>query len=445
MESFRQMPGYVRGEIEQRLLDRLTGLATREAAIPIIEGALGSLKTAAVMLLNLDRFYLINESDGIDFGDAVLSAFAERLLQARGLGGYPICRYGGNTFLFVLDEEDVEAQAERIRKIAELPLHVQQRELQLSVSCGIAQAPYHGKHAPELLRHSDTALHQAKTLHYTTASVSYSVELGRASCRRNVVEGGLRRALELGELRVMFQPQYQAENGELRGVEALLRWEHPELGSISPAEFVPIAEETGLIRGIGEWVIRAAGLQFTRFREFVSGGQPFRLSVNLSAVQLSDPTFAERIILLLDELELPPACLELELTESFLLQEVELAKQNLLHLQGNGVRIALDDFGTGYSSLSYLSQLPADVVKLDKSFVQPHDEDQTCWLIAESIVGMARKLGLEVVAEGVENQEQLARVKDWGCDAVQGYLFCRPLEGVELDAMLSQTYGGSMQ
>lgn len=437
MESSRPTSGYGLNGLSAREPDGLTRLMNREAASDIVDASLEYFKTAAVMLLDLDRFYLINESYGTALGDAVLAALGQRFLHARGLSGYPVCRYGGNTFLFVLDEEDVEAQAERIRKVAELPLSVQQRELQLSVSCGIAQAPYHGKHASDLLRHSDTALQIAKASRYGAESVAYSLELGQTSCRRSMIEGGLRRALELEQLRIMFQPQYSAEDGRLRGVEALLRWHHPELGAVSPAEFVPIAEQTGLIRSIGEWMIRTAGLQYSRLRELAGEGHSFRLSVNLSAVQLSEPSFANRLLGLLQEVGLPPACLELEITESCMLEQMDQTVQQLRWLRQAGIRIALDDFGTGYSSLSYLSWLPADVLKLDKSFVQPAEERAAGWLIAETMVRLARELGLEVVAEGVETDAQLELVRAWGCDAVQGYLLCRPVDSVDLSTVIT--------
>ncbi|GGG06774.1 putative bifunctional diguanylate cyclase/phosphodiesterase [Paenibacillus abyssi] len=421
-------------------VDRITGLFGRDAALAVVEqlindGTRSGEGSYGLMLVDLNDFYRVNETWGTAFGDTVLSVCAQALSNANKHAGYPVCRYGSNTFLLVLKGDALEAEAVRLRAVIEQPVAIQDQTVHLSATCGMIILNAHNKNAEKLLRHTDTALHEAKSAKGGCRFVVYSSELMKETSRRMLLESELRQALHHNQLRLHYQPQYQTATGRLRGFEALLRWQHPELGSIPPGEFIPIAEETGLIIPIGEWVIREACRKYAEIDPISCSELIF--SVNVSAVQLNNPCFEQALMQILGEMNHPPGRLELEITESTLIQNKEASITALNRLRSQGIRIALDDFGTGYSSLSYLIHLPIQCLKMDRSFVKNIDTEMTERRIVESIITLVHQLGIEIVAEGIETREQLALLKEWGCDFVQGYLLGQPQEGRFLPLVLN--------
>ncbi|MFB9325866.1 putative bifunctional diguanylate cyclase/phosphodiesterase [Paenibacillus aurantiacus] len=410
-------------------LDQLTGLPGRLAAFVLLEQVIayarGANAEVIVAVVDFDRFHLINESRGTVFGDQTLRLLSERF-QAEELAGFIACRIGGNAFVLFKQcrrREEADCIAS-LKAQVEAPLVVDGHVLYPTCSIGIAEYPKNGRGAEKLLRHADTAMQQAKTAGGNRIGVYTEADAVRAG-RRLQLEGELRSALERGQLSLHYQPIYEA-SGRLRGFEALLRWAHPELGAISPAEFVPLAEQTGLIVPIGEWVIREA---CRMYNEAVGKGNAgIVMAVNLSPVQLRAPAFVDGILRLLAEGGMPASGLELEITESIMLEAGETTIASLRRLRQAGVRIALDDFGTGYASLTYLRELPIHTLKLDRSFIHPICRQHTERVIVESMISLVHRLGLEVVAEGIEDEDQLALLREWGCDFLQGHLLGRPVE-----------------
>ncbi|TYP70716.1 putative bifunctional diguanylate cyclase/phosphodiesterase [Paenibacillus methanolicus] len=434
--------GWLRNEQEQAGVapgerDLLTGLPGRLAAFTLLEQVIARAKSArtdvVVAVVDFDRFHLINESKGTVFGDQTLRLLAERF-KTEELADFTACRIGGNTFVLFkpcLLREESNCIA-RLKTQAEAPLVVEGHVLYPTCSIGIAEYPKNGRSAERLLRHADTAMQQAKAAGGNRIGAYTEADATRAG-RRLKLEGELRGALERHELSLRYQPIYAA-SGRLRGFEALLRWNHPELGAVSPAEFVPLAEQTGLIVPIGEWVIReACRMQ----RETTAKGHAdIVMAVNLSPVQLRVPSFVDGMLRLLEECGVPASGLELEITESIMLEAGETTIASLDRLRQAGVRIALDDFGTGYASLTYLRELPIHTLKLDRSFIHPICHQHTERVIVESMISLVHRLGLEVVAEGIEDEDQLALLREWGCDLLQGYLLGRPIEARGMDVHL---------
>lgn len=420
--------------------DPLTGLPNRLLFNTLLDRALAPEVEhhCAVLLLDLDSFKLVNDSMGHVFGDALLVLLAERIRDALHPGD-EVARIGSDEFAVIIshmvDREHVTSIAQQLLYALSEPTELNGERLTLSASIGIACAPDDGEDRHDLLRAADTAVHVAKE----QGKNRYCFHTADMSLRANEVhhiEQGLKRALEHGHLRLHYQPQINLITGDLIGVEALVRWQHPQEGLVSPGRFIPIAETSGLIAHIGRWVLRAACAECRRWVEEYPS--QMRLSVNVSARQMVDESFIEDLRAVLGETGFPAERLELELTESTL-QLVETSPRLLNEIKSLGVSIAIDDFGTGYSSLSVLKNLPIDRLKIDQSFVRDMTADSNDVAIVEAILGMSRTLGLQIIAEGVETEAQLSILQQLGCEAGQGYLFSRPLPPPELALWLQRT------
>jgi diguanylate cyclase (GGDEF)-like protein len=418
--------------------DPLTGLANRTAVIERLRSLSreGTDDPAAVLFIDLDRFKLINDSHGHRVGDKLLLALAEQLTAAVRPGDL-VGRFGGDEFVVVAagvsEQSQAEELAQRVQRAMATPLVVDGRELFVSGSIGIAMAGT-AEDAETLLRNADTAMYRAKE-HGRSCYAVYDGEMRVAALRRLELENGLHRALERDELVLHYQPVVGVEDRYSRGVEALLRWRHPQRGLVSPCEFIPVAEETGLIVPIGTWVLREATMWAATTA--VRIGAPVRVSVNVSPKQLNQPDFLETVDAALLASGLPPALLCLEVTETMLVQDAHTAATIFRALRLRGVRVSIDDFGTGYSSMSYLQQFAVDELKLDRSFISSLAADETTGTIVGSLIGMAHAIGVEVTAEGVEDEDQLAFLRAVGCERAQGFLFAKPRDGHAAAQLLS--------
>jgi diguanylate cyclase (GGDEF)-like protein/PAS domain S-box-containing protein len=413
--------------------DALTGLPNRRLLEDRLTQALAlgnrNRNNTAVMFVDLDRFKTINDSLGHSVGDALLRQVAGRLVgQLRE--GDTICRIGGDEFVVVLPEvkrsSDVAHVAQKVIDQLSQPLEIEERELTVTCSIGIAVYPDDGRDAETLIRNADAAMYHAKELGRANYQF-FTEQMNQAASRRLQLENDLRRALGKDELRVHYQPIVEAASGRVAAHEALVRWRHPERGLVRPAEFIQLAEETGIILKLGEWVLKEA----CRWAIFIGAGAPDakrQIAVNLSARQFNDPQLPRMVARVLRDSGLPPRLLELEITESTAMQQTDVTLGTLKKLKQLGVSIAIDDFGTGYSSLSYLRRFPVDKVKIDRSFVAevPADRDQGA--IVSAIVALAHALQIRVVAEGVETEAQREFLRSCGCDFVQGYLVGKPAD-----------------
>lgn len=382
----------------------------------------------ALLFLDLDRFKEVNDSLGHAAGDRILRAAAVRLQQTVGQA-HTVARLGGDEFTVVIEDLADSADAERVaREIIsafQAPLLLDdRREVPISPSIGIAVYPDHAQVPTELLKRADTAMYQAKAAGRCTF-MRYDDHMDLAARQRALVSAALRRVLDRGELRLVFQPRMALSPPRITGVEALLRWSSPEHGEIPPSEFIPIAEENGLILEIGEWVLREACLVLQRWRQH--GLEDITVSVNVSVLQLLRGDFTRVVARVLEDVGIPPHLLELELTESVLMANAEQSAAQLHAFRALGVSLAIDDFGTGYSSLAYLKRLPITTLKIDKAFIDglPHDAEDAA--ITPTIVAMGHSLGLRVVAEGVETEAQMRFLAERGCDEIQGFWISPPL------------------
>ncbi|MGN6388775.1 MAG: EAL domain-containing protein [Burkholderiaceae bacterium] len=420
--------------------DTLTSLPNRTLLDDRLSHAIAQCgnRMLGILFLDLNRFKMVNDSLGHDRGDMLLQMTADRL-QKTVREGDTVARLGGDEFVVVLENVDeigtVAAVADLLLHAVAQPFNLDGHELTISTSIGGSVYPKDGTDAATLLKHADIAMYQAKELGAGTFRF-FDPQMNARMLERLLTETGLRRALLRHEFVVHYQPRVDAPSGRAIGVEALVRWMHPDRGLISPAEFVPLAEEIGLIGEIGEWVLQTACRQAKAWQD--AGLHPLRMSVNLSAFQLGTPAFAERLHAVLQETGLDPSCLELEITETSLMQNVEASIATLGRIRKTGVAISIDDFGTGYSSLSYLKRLPIDTLKIDKSFIRDVIEDPDDAIIVGATIAMAHNLGLHVVAEGVTSAEQMAFLVGRGCYAMQGYLFSRPLRAQEIARLLRQ-------
>ena len=426
----------------ERLLDVLTGLPNRllfqDRLGTILREATRSGECFAVLFVDLDRFKSINDNLGHAVGDQVLLAVAQRLV-ASVRASDTVARYAGDEFVVVVRHvvrnDDVARVAEKILQAMQAPLLPDSPELHASVSIGISFCPDDAQDAETLLKHADQAMYAAKHAGRKTFQI-YEVSPAQAQQQNLALKSRLRHAERNGELRVVYQPQVGTHSEDIAGMEALVRWEHPELGTIGPGFFIPLAEETGLIVPIGEWVLRTACRQAQAWEQ--TYGLRLRLGVNLSAVQLMQPRLLEMVGRVLQETGMDPSLLELEVTESISIKQVPNLLDNLQRLHQMGCRIAIDDFGTGAASLDYLRKLPADRIKIDQSFVRNIGLDTDDEAIVRATIDMAHRLKRGVVAEGVEIEEHFQFLRDNDCDELQGYLFSRPLTPAAFDKLLAE-------
>jgi len=392
---------------------------------------------AAVFFVDLDRFKTINDTMGHDLGDRLLKLIASRLTHNMRATD-TVARLGGDEFVVVAGGfkrvEDFVVLAQKLLGLISQPLTLDDYEFFVTPSIGISVFPNDASDPEALLKHADTAMYRAKEEGRSQYQL-YSAEMADRAQKRMTIEYGLRKALERNELELHYQPLINVASEKVIGVEALLRWHHPDRGLISPAEFIPIAEESGLILPIGEWVLESACAQARRWQSM--GIVDLSMSVNLSARQFVQPELLNRIERTLTATDLPAHCLNLELTETAMMHDLDVTSAVLSPLHAMGVRIAIDDFGTGYSSLSYLKRFPIDTVKIDGSFVRDITEDPDDAAIVTAIVTLAHSQGLQVVAEAVETAEQLKFLQQLKCDGAQGYLISRPLPVAQATEFLS--------
>ncbi len=430
----------------QARIDALTGLANRHMLTDRLEQTLAYARrtgrVAGVLVLDLDRFKTVNDSLGHSQGDVLLQEVAARLSDCVR-DGDTVARLGGDEFVVVLadmaDVADIVPVAQKILTALAAPVDVGPQALSVSTSLGIAVYPRDGESAEALMKYADTAMYRAKD-QGGNAMAFFTPEMMQSMMERLQIEAGLRRALDQGELRLHFQPIICAHSGRVASAEALLRWAEPQRGLVSPLQFIPIAEETGLIVPIGDWVMREACRQAKAWRDAGLGEMP--VAVNLSARQFSVPAFDEAVAAALDASACPAALLHLEITESSIMDRMEQALATMHRLNTLGVALIIDDFGTGYSSLSQLKQFPVKTLKIDRSFVSDIGHDSSDDVLVDAIITLARKLGLDTVAEGVETAEQVAFLDARGCSAYQGYLFARPMPADDFAAFVRAHHAG---
>ncbi|MDT4952212.1 MAG: hypothetical protein QOJ02_350 [Acidobacteriota bacterium] len=441
-----------RKQAEERLLhdafhDALTSLPNRALLMDHLKLALARSERNekamfAVIYLDLDRFKVINDSLGHMIGDQLLVGIARRLENILRPGD-TIARLGGDEFTLLL--EDIQDRnyviqiAERIQNEISAPFSLSGREVFTTVSIGIAISSKDYKQTEDILRDADTAMYRAKALGKARYEV-FDKGMHDQATKLLQVETDLRRALEREEFFVFYQPIMSLETGELRGFEALVRWRHPLRGFISPDDFIPVAEETGMIIQIGEYVLREACRQMQKWQVVLPSDPPLFISVNLSVKQFSQPDLVEKVAAILKETKLNAKHLKLEITESAVMENVEDATELLTRLRDLGLRISMDDFGTGYSSLSHLRRFPIDTLKIDRSFVTQMSEDDENAEIVRTIIGLAQNLGMDVVAEGVETPNQIETLKSLGCEYGQGYFFSKPLDFQRAEQFICDTY-----
>lgn len=404
--------------------DELTGLPNRRLFYECLQQKMAENKKVALLFIDLDRFKTVNDTLGHHVGNILLKMVAEQLQESvQGIG--TVCRMGGDEFTVILPcktTRESEQMAQKIIQTLSNPIMVEGVELFITPSIGISLYPDHGETDEELLKKADIAMYYTKENGKNNYYI-YTSELDKLNTRKVKIESALRRAIEKEEFTLHYQPKVELSTGTIVGTEALLRWNHHELGSISPGEFIPIAEDIGMIPPIGEWVLRAACKQNKEWQTV--GYPPIPMSVNVSAIQLKEE-FVAIVSSVLQETELDPCYLELEITES-VMQNIRHSSPILKKLKALGIQLSIDDFGTGYSSLSYLNSLPVDTVKIDKSFIDDILDPENGGVMVKTIIDMGRNLNFEVIAEGIETKQQNQFLQKNNCHLGQGYLFSPPL------------------
>jgi len=424
--------------------DALTGLPNRallnDRCQVALRAAQRNHQTVALMFLDLDHFKNVNDSLGHRIGDAVLIELAGRLMAVVREQD-TVSRLGGDEFMMLLPDTDAAGAAqvaEKLIQAALVPFQIERHELTVTPSIGIAMFPQDGTELDALSRCADAAMYCAKADGRNSFRF-FTADIQNRSDRTLLLGNALRRALERKQLSLVYQPQISLETGQVIGAEALLRWQHPELGTVSPAEFIPVAENSGLILPIGEWVIRTACAQLAAWIQ--SGMAPITMAVNLSMVQFRNVNLPQWVTNILDEVGLPARLLELELTEGLAMTNPVGAIAVMNDLHQRGVKMSIDDFGTGYSSLSYLKRFQVYKLKIDQSFVRDITEDPDDKAIVGAIISMASTLGMLTLAEGVETQGQLDFLRARGCTEVQGYYFSRPLPAADFEGYVRASVG----
>jgi diguanylate cyclase (GGDEF)-like protein len=420
--------------------DALTGLPNRALLHDRISTELAHARrqqtTLALLFLDLDRFKLINDSLGHATGDQLLRVVSRRLSDCVR-DEDTVARLGGDEFMVLLPRISGSSDAGRIgRKILDClvePVTCNGHELHVTTSIGISVYPYDGRDVESLVKNADISMYRAKELGRNKV-VYYTAEMNSGSRKQLAMETSLRKAVENNELELHYQPKVDITRNSIVGVEALLRWKHPGMGYISPLEFIPIAEDSGLLAPIGEWVLHTAFAELANWH--AAGHQDITMAVNLSSTQLSRPGLDAIVEDALAATGIEPRLAELEITENVAMQNIDSAIAILTKIKQMGIRIAMDDFGTGYSSLGYLRRLPVDIVKIDQSFVHGIPESHEDALIAQAIIAMAGSLNLSLVVEGIENARQLRFFRELGCDIVQGYLFSKPVNAAGMLKLL---------
>jgi diguanylate cyclase (GGDEF)-like protein len=431
--------------------DSLTGIPNRQAFLETLERELLRSKIGnkkfAVLFMDLDAFKRINDTLGHNVGDHLLKIVSERLretirpsdLVSRGDQASNLARLGGDEFTILIpDLERVEHAlnvAHRVKEAMRRPFLIEGNEIFVTASIGISLFPEDGDDCNSLLKYADTAMYHAKNCGKNNAKL-YSSSLTMQIMSHVKLEVGLRKALQNDELYLLYQPQIDVSSSEIVGVEALVRWRHPERGIISPTEFIPLAEETGLIVPIGEWVLRTACNQAKTWQRLTR--RALRMAVNLSAKQFKDENLSQIVVSALHDTGLDPKLLELELTEGTLMDDAKATMATLEQLRGIGVYLSIDDFGTGYSSMNYLKRFDVRALKIDRSFICGLPQDSENAAITRAIIAMAHGLKMVVVAEGVETDEQLLLLEEYGCDLVQGYYLGHPAPADTITQMLQQ-------
>ena len=421
--------------------DELTGLPNRnlfcEKVSEVLTQRADSGTVAALYVINLDRLTRVNNTYGYAVGDSVIRLAAQRFEECIGDNGI-LARIGGDKFSVFRgsagNSREIQNFADHVMASYAVPFAIDNLELFCTLSMGISVYPDDGKDISALLVNAENAMFLAKKL-WRNNYKYYVKEMGEASARRMALETSLQRAVKRRELLLQYQPMVDISTGNLTGAEALVRWNHPEFGLLSPDEFIPLADETGLIIEIGEWVLGQACRQAKSWHD--AGFLSMSISVNVSAVQLGQPHLLAQVAGILEETGLDPSSLELEITESVLMQDAEASISMLHALKKLGIKLSVDDFGTGYSSLSYLKRFPIDILKIDKSFIRDLVAKPDDSAIVRAVAGLAQSLNLLVLAEGVESEEQLRFLHKEKCDRAQGYFFSRPLNPEALLALLT--------
>ncbi|MBC7454687.1 MAG: amino acid permease [Massilia sp.] len=421
--------------------DPLTGVPNRNLFMNRLEQLLVQARRShsrvGLLFLDIDRFKYINDSFGHSCGDSLLTEFAARLKSLLREGD-TVARLGGDEFVIILadikEPEDAARLAIKVLHAFVAPVALEGRELHVTTSIGVSVYPEDGDEAGTLLKHADAAMYRAKS-QGRNGFQCYTLEMGARALERLTLENALHHALENAQFEVHYQPQIDLKSGRIKSVEALIRWHHPQLGAVAPSRFIPLAEETGLIISIGEWVMKTACAQASAWHR---AGHPLTVAVNVSGRQFQQKNMPQLVRKLLDDAGLDAASLELELTESMLMNDSEATIEVLERLKAIGVGLSIDDFGTGFSSLSYLTRFPIDIIKIDQSFISGLDSKPEAASIALIIIAMAKALGLKTVAEGVETEKQLAFLHANGCDSVQGYYFSPPLRAEAMSELLER-------